>query len=70
MVAEVGLALAALVTLGLFLRSLYGLQNTPAGFDHRNVTVCRLFLVTNNYTARRSSSSRGGSASACSPHQG
>jgi len=49
-VAEVGLALAALVTLGLFLRSLYGLQNTPAGFDHRNVTVCRLFLVTNNYT--------------------
>jgi predicted permease len=50
-VAEVGLALAALVTLGLFLRSLYGLQNTPAGFDHRNVTVCRLFLVTNNYTA-------------------
>jgi predicted permease len=50
-VTEVGLALAALVTLGLFLRSLYGLQNTPAGFDHRNVTVCRLFLVTNNYTA-------------------
>jgi len=50
-VAEVGLALAALVTLGLFLRSLYGLQNTPAGFDHRNVTVCRLFLVTNNYTS-------------------
>jgi putative ABC transport system permease protein len=49
-VAEVGLALAALVTLGLFLRSLYGLQNTPAGFDHRNVTVCRLFLVTNSYT--------------------
>ena len=49
-VAETGLALAALVTLGLFLRSLYGLQNTPAGFDHRNVTVCRLFLVTNNYT--------------------
>ena len=49
-VAEVGLALAALVTLGLFLRSLYGLQNTPAGFDHRNVTVCRLFLMTNNYT--------------------
>ena len=49
-VAEVGLALAALVTLGLFLRSLYGLQNTPAGFDHRNVTVCRLFLSTNNYT--------------------
>lgn len=49
-VTEVGLALAALVTLGLFLRSLYGLQNTPAGFDHRNVTVCRLFLVTNNYT--------------------
>jgi putative ABC transport system permease protein len=49
-VAEVGLALATLVTLGLFLRSLYGLQNTPAGFDHRNVTVCRLFLVTNNYT--------------------
>ena len=50
-VAEVGLALAALVMLGLFLRSLYGLQNTPPGFDHRNVTVCRLFLVTNNYTA-------------------
>lgn len=49
-VAEVALALAALVTLGLFLRSLYGLQDTPAGFDHRNVTVCRLFLVTNNYT--------------------
>jgi len=49
-IAEVGLALAALVTLGLFLRSLYGLQNTPAGFDHRNVTVCRLFLATNNYT--------------------
>ena len=49
-VAEVGLALATLMTLGLFLRSLYGLQNTPAGFDHRNVTVCRLFLVTNNYT--------------------
>jgi predicted permease len=48
---EVALALAALVTLGLFLRSLYGLQNTPAGFDHRNVTVCRLFLSTNNYTA-------------------
>jgi len=50
-VAEVGLALAALVTLGLFLRSLYGLQNTPAGFDPHSVTVCRLFLVTNNYTA-------------------
>jgi predicted permease len=50
-VAEVGLALASLVTLGLFLRSLYGLQNTPAGFDPSNVTVCRLFLVTNNYTA-------------------
>jgi len=50
-VAEVGLALASLVTLGLFLRSLYGLQNTPAGFDHRQVTVCRLFLTTNNYTA-------------------
>jgi hypothetical protein len=49
-VTEVGLALAALVTLGLFLRSLYGLLNTPAGFDHRNVTVCRLFLSTNNYT--------------------
>jgi len=49
-IAEVSLALAALVTLGLFLRSLYGLQNTPAGFDHRNVTVCRLFLATNNYT--------------------
>src|SRR5215471_15639866 len=48
-IAEVGLALAALVTLGLFLRSLYGLQNTAAGFDHRNVTVCRLFLATNNY---------------------
>ena len=50
MVAEMGLALAALVTLGLFLRSLNGLENTPAGFDHRNVTVCRLYLVTNNYT--------------------
>ncbi|HUO29196.1 MAG TPA: ABC transporter permease [Bryobacteraceae bacterium] len=50
-IAEMGLALAALVTLGVFLRSLYGLENTPAGFDHRNVTVCRLFLVTNNYTA-------------------
>jgi putative ABC transport system permease protein len=49
-IAEVGLALAALVTLGLFLRSLYGLQNTPAGFDHRNVTLSRLFLATNNYT--------------------
>ena len=50
LIAEVGLALAALVTLGLFLRSLYGLQNTAAGFDHRNVTVCRFFLATNNYT--------------------
>ena len=50
-VTEVGLALAALVILGLFLRSLYGLLNTPAGFDHSNVTVCRLFLSTNNYTA-------------------
>jgi predicted permease len=50
-VAEVGLALATLVTLGLFLRSLHGLQNTPTGLDHRNVTVCRLFLSTNNYTA-------------------
>ena len=50
-IAEMGLALAALVTLGVFLRSLYGLENTPAGFDHRNVTVCRLFLMTNNYTA-------------------
>jgi len=49
-IAEVGLALAALVTMGLFLRSLYGLQNTPAGFDYRNVTVSRLFLATNNYT--------------------
>jgi len=49
-IAEVGLALTALVTLGLFLRSLSGLQNTPAGFDHRNVTVARLFLTTNNYT--------------------
>jgi predicted permease len=28
------------------------LQNTPAGFDHRNVTVCRLFLATNNYTPK------------------
>jgi predicted permease len=27
------------------------LENTPAGFDHRNVTVCRLFLATNSYTA-------------------
>jgi predicted permease len=51
-VAETGLALAALVTLGLFVRSLYGLENTPAGFDHRNVTVGRLFLSTNNYTPR------------------
>src|SRR5215469_3603859 len=42
-VTEVGLALSALVILGLFLRSLYGLQNTPTGFEHRNVTVCRLF---------------------------
>src|SRR5215831_16284323 len=50
-IAEVGLALAGLVTLGLFLRSLYGLQNTAAGFDHRNVTVCRLFLATNNYSS-------------------
>jgi hypothetical protein len=49
--AEVSLAFAALVTLGLFLRSLSGLENTPAGFDHRNVTVGRLFLATNNYTA-------------------
>ena len=49
-IAEVGLALAGLVTLGLFLRSLHGLQNTAAGFDHRNVTVCRLFLATNNYS--------------------
>jgi len=48
-VAEVGLAFAALVTLGLFVRSLYGLENTPAGFDHRDVTVSRLFLGTNNY---------------------
>jgi len=51
-VAEVGLALAALVTLGLFLRSLHGLRNTPAGIDTRDVTVCRLFLATNNYTPR------------------
>ncbi len=49
-IAEVGLALTALVTMGLFLRSLNGLQNTPAGFDHRNVTVSRLFLATNSYT--------------------
>jgi predicted permease len=49
--AEVGLAFAALVTLGLFLRSLSGLEDTPAGFDHRNVIVGRLFLATNNYTA-------------------
>ena len=49
--AQVGLAFAALVTLGLFLRSLSGLENTPAGFDARNVTVGRLFLATNNYTA-------------------
>jgi predicted permease len=48
--AQVGLAFAALVTLGLFLRSLSGLENTPPGFDHRNVTVGRLFLATNNYT--------------------
>jgi putative ABC transport system permease protein len=51
-VAETGLALTALVTLGLFFRSLNGLENAPAGFNHRNVTVCRLFLSTNNYTAR------------------
>src|SRR6516164_5510790 len=50
-VAETGLALAALVTLGLFVRSLYGFESTPAGFNHRNVTVSRLFLSTNNYTA-------------------
>ena len=50
-VCEVGLALAALVTFGLFVRSLHGLQDTPSGFDARNVTLCRLFLVTNNYTA-------------------
>src|SRR5579863_6668431 len=50
-VAETGLALASLVTLGLFVRSLYGLETTPAGFDHRNVTMGRLFLSTNNYTA-------------------
>jgi predicted permease len=50
-VTEVSLALASLVMLGLFLRSLYGLENTPAGFDHRNVTVCRLFLATNSYSA-------------------
>src|SRR5580700_7203718 len=49
-VAETGLALAALVTLGVFARSLYGLETTPAGFDHRNVTMGRLFLSTNNYT--------------------
>jgi len=49
-VAEVGLAFATLVTLGLFLRSLSGLENTPAGFDHRNVIVGRLFLATNNYS--------------------
>jgi len=51
-VAETGLALAVLVTLGLFVRSLYGLENTPAGFNHPNVAVCRLFLSTNNYTPR------------------
>jgi predicted permease len=50
-VAETGLALAALMTLGLFVRSLYGLENTPAGFNHSKVTVSRLFLSTNNYTA-------------------
>jgi predicted permease len=50
-IAEIGFALAALVALGLFLRSPYALQNTPTGFDHRNVTVCRLFLSTNNYSA-------------------
>lgn len=49
-VAEVGLAFAALVTLGLFLRSLSALESAPVGFDHRNVTVGRLFLATNNYT--------------------
>jgi predicted permease len=51
-VAETGLALTALVTLGLFVRSLRGLENTPAGFNHHNVTVCRLFLSTNSYTVR------------------
>ncbi|MCC6391623.1 MAG: ABC transporter permease [Bryobacterales bacterium] len=50
-VSEVALTLAGLVTLGLFLRSLHGLRSTPPGFDPRNVTVCRLFLSTNNYTA-------------------
>ncbi len=50
--AEVALALVTLVTLGVFLRSLYELQGTPTGFDHANVTVCRLFLVTNNYTPK------------------
>jgi predicted permease len=49
-ISEIGLALAALVTLGLFLRSLYVLQNTSPGFDHSNVTVARLFLATNSYT--------------------
>lgn len=49
-ISEVGLALAVLATLGLFVRSLHGLLATPAGFDHGNVTVCRLFLVTNSYT--------------------
>lgn len=48
--AEVSMALATLVTFGLFLRSLHGLRNIPAGFDHDDVMVCRLFLVTNNYT--------------------
>ena len=65
-----GLAFAALVTLGLFLRSLYGLENTPAGFDHRNVTVSRLFLVTNNYTPAEEQQFSRRSASACSPRQG
>jgi predicted permease len=49
--SEVALALAGVVTLGLLLRSLYGLQSTPAGFEHGNVTLCRLFLAANDYTA-------------------
>jgi predicted permease len=49
-ISEVGLALAALVTLGLFLRSLHALESTPPGFDPSNVTVSRIFLATNNYT--------------------
>ncbi len=48
--AEAGLAVSALVTLGLCLRSLHELRITPTGFNSGNVMVCRLFLTTNNYS--------------------